>query len=162
MAGTKQKCSAPTVDNHATADNYSGGANSPQPGDIRSLTRSLRALGRSAKAREQYGETAAQFAEYLTERGMPTQVASIAPEHVEAWLAGLRDQGRAQSTVSTRCSDSRYSRLHYHSHRFKGIARNRLRALHSLPEARRSEPRVSGSPGRGPAFGTVLSASALG
>jgi site-specific recombinase XerD len=33
---------------------------------------------------------------------MPAAVGSITREHVEAWLAELRDQGRAASTISTR------------------------------------------------------------
>jgi site-specific recombinase XerD len=78
----------------------------PQPGDIRALTRSwdrsLRAVGRSPKTRQQYLETVSQFSTYLEGGGMSTQVASITREHVEAWLAELREDGRAPSTISTR------------------------------------------------------------
>ncbi|MGI9118553.1 MAG: tyrosine-type recombinase/integrase [Acidimicrobiales bacterium] len=71
-------------------------------GDLASSwARSLRALNRSEKTREQYAESVAQLVAYLRASGMPTGAAGVHREHVEAYLADLA--GRcAPSTVQTR------------------------------------------------------------
>lgn len=43
-----------------------------------------------------------QLVAFLAKTGMPTEVASIAREHVEAYLADLLEQGRSASTAKTR------------------------------------------------------------
>ncbi len=77
----------------------------PSPGDVRTLAafwgRSLRAANRSPKTIRTYLDSARQLADFLDEHGMPTEVASIHREHVEAFVAQLCAT-RAPSTASVR------------------------------------------------------------
>ncbi len=61
---------------------------------------SLRARGRSAATIADYLIVGQSFASYLAATGMPTAVGSIAREHVEQYLAGMRDRGLAPATVA--------------------------------------------------------------
>jgi integrase len=76
-----------------------------EPGDLtlllRSWDRSLRALNRSPKTREQYLESTGQLIAFLADRGMPTDAANVRREHVEAFLADVAER-RSPATVSTR------------------------------------------------------------
>jgi len=58
-------------------------------GMIASFVRSLRAGNLSPKTVEVYGDSARQLAAFLRDRGMPTDVASIRREHVEAFIEEL-------------------------------------------------------------------------
>ena len=62
----------------------------PSVGDIRNLIpdfeRSLRAANKSPKTVVIYREAATSFARYLAANGMPTEVAAIRREHIEAYL----------------------------------------------------------------------------
>jgi site-specific recombinase XerD len=60
----------------------------------------LRARNRRPLTIQSYLETARSFAAYLAARGMPTQPASIAREHVEAYLADATDRGLSAATVA--------------------------------------------------------------
>jgi site-specific recombinase XerD len=60
----------------------------------------LRARNRRPLTIQSYLETGRNFAAYLAARGMPTQPASIAREHVEAYLADATDRGLAAATVA--------------------------------------------------------------
>src|SRR5947207_2004223 len=79
---------------------------SPTVGDIAILLpswrRHLRAENKSARTIQSYEEAAEQFAEFLTRSGMPTEVAKLTREHVEAFEEHLFDAGRAPSTVANR------------------------------------------------------------
>jgi site-specific recombinase XerD len=68
---------------------------------LRSWDRSLRALNRAPKTREQYLESAGQLIAFLAERGMPTDAAKVRREHVEAFLADVAER-LSPATVSTR------------------------------------------------------------
>jgi site-specific recombinase XerD len=74
-------------------------------GDIGVLTQSFlracRAENLSPSTVEIYGSGVAQFASFLAERGMPTQVSSISREHVEAFMEHLLET-RAPATASNR------------------------------------------------------------
>lgn len=61
---------------------------------------SLHAAGKSASTREVYTLALRYLDDYLWSNGMPRKLASIRREHIEAWLANVRDQGRAPATVS--------------------------------------------------------------
>ena len=65
-------------------------------GDIASLIpsweRSLRAANKSPRTLETYGESARQLLTFLREQGMPTDVAKIRREHVEAWMESLLEK----------------------------------------------------------------------
>lgn len=62
-------------------------------GDIAALIpsweRSLRAANKSPRTLETYGESARQLQAFLAAQGMPTDVAKVRREHVEAWLEAL-------------------------------------------------------------------------
>ena len=62
-------------------------------GDIAALLpsweRSLRAANKSPRTLETYGESARQLQGFLVANGMPTDVAHIRREHVEAWIESL-------------------------------------------------------------------------
>jgi site-specific recombinase XerD len=60
----------------------------------------LRARNRRPLTIQSYLETGRNFAAYLAERGMPIQPASIAREHVEAYLADATDRGLAAATAA--------------------------------------------------------------
>jgi site-specific recombinase XerD len=62
---------------------------------------SLRAGNKSKATITSYTTAVRQFADYLDANGMPTEVASIAREHVEAYLADLLEH-RSASTAKTR------------------------------------------------------------
>ncbi len=68
----------------------------------RSFLRYLRASNRSPRTLETYGEALNQLSAFLAERGMPTVVANIHREHVEAFIIHLQNAGRAPATVSNR------------------------------------------------------------
>ncbi len=80
------------------------------PGDLRTLLRSwdrnLRALNRSPRTRQAYLESLGQLTEFLLAAGMPTEVARIRREHVEAWVAHLVET-RAAATASKRYAAAR-------------------------------------------------------
>ena len=61
----------------------------------------LRAENKSKATQKVYGTAVAQLSRFLDERGMPTEVASIAREHVEAFIAHLVEH-RSASTAKTR------------------------------------------------------------
>lgn len=61
---------------------------------------SLHAAGKSASTREVYTLALRYLDEYLAGQGMPRSLPGIRREHIEAWLASVRDQGRAPATVS--------------------------------------------------------------
>lgn len=61
---------------------------------------SLHAAGKSASTRDVYTLALRYVDGFLEAHGMPRTLAGIRREHIEAWLASLRDQGRAPATVS--------------------------------------------------------------
>jgi site-specific recombinase XerD len=61
---------------------------------------SLFAAGKSTATQSVYGLTVRYLAEFLEAKGMPTALNAIRREHVEAWLADLRERGRAKATIS--------------------------------------------------------------
>lgn len=67
----------------------------------RSFERSLRAENKSPRTVQTYCEAVRLFGEFLTEKGMPTNVADIRREHIESWLADLLARYKA-TTVNTR------------------------------------------------------------
>jgi site-specific recombinase XerD len=62
---------------------------------------SLRAQNRAPRTIEGYLKVATRFHAFLDAAGMPTRVASITREHIEAYLAALADGGAGASTVAT-------------------------------------------------------------
>jgi site-specific recombinase XerD len=74
-------------------------------GDLGSLIpawqRSLRAANKAPKTLDTYTESANQFVAFLAANGMPTQVAHIHREHVEAWIEHLVAT-RSASTAANR------------------------------------------------------------
>ncbi len=75
------------------------------PGDlaanVASFRRHLRAANLSPRTIELYGDVATRFAVFLADAGMPTDVAHIRREHVEAWIASLLDRWKP-ATASNR------------------------------------------------------------
>jgi site-specific recombinase XerD len=67
-----------------------------------SWRRHLRAENKSARTIQSYTEAADQFRAFLVQQGMPTAVANLMREHVEAFLEHLLDLGRSPSTVANR------------------------------------------------------------
>lgn len=61
---------------------------------------SLRARGRSRATIASYLTVGDKFAQYLEQQGMPTAVSSIAREHVEQYLADMRDRELSPATVA--------------------------------------------------------------
>jgi site-specific recombinase XerD len=61
---------------------------------LESFTRDLRARNRSPRTIQSYRETVRLFQAFLADRGMPSEVTSIAREHVEAWIEDLLDRFR--------------------------------------------------------------------
>lgn len=59
-------------------------------GYLASFERHLRLRNRSQRTIETYTETGRQFIRFVTERGMPTEGASIRREHVEAYVEWLQ------------------------------------------------------------------------
>lgn len=62
----------------------------------------LKASNKSPATIKVYGTAVDQLAVFLAETGMPTEIASITREHVEAFQAHLFDRGASASTVKTR------------------------------------------------------------
>ncbi len=62
----------------------------------------LRAANRSPRTIETYMEAVGQLTEFLEAHGMPTDVAKVHREHVEAYVLDLQDKGRKPATVSNR------------------------------------------------------------
>jgi site-specific recombinase XerC len=71
------------------------------PALLPSWQRSLRAARRSPRTVQSYTESAEQLADFLVRQGMPTQVASIRREHVEAFVEDL-DTRFKPATVGVR------------------------------------------------------------
>lgn len=68
---------------------------------IPSFERSLRAANKSPKTVQVYGEAARQLLEFLREAGMPTAVAAVGRDHVEAFIERLVAT-RAPATANNR------------------------------------------------------------
>lgn len=71
------------------------------PALLPSWQRSLRAARRSPRTVQSYSESAAQLADFLVRRGMPTAVDSITREHVESFIEDLDARFRP-ATVGVR------------------------------------------------------------
>lgn len=61
---------------------------------------SLHAAGKSTNTQSVYTLSLRYLDEFLAGRGMPRTLGAIRREHVEAWLADVRDKGRKPATVS--------------------------------------------------------------
>jgi site-specific recombinase XerD len=61
---------------------------------------SLHAAGKSASTQAVYTLSLSYLDAFLAEKGMPRTLSAIRREHIEAWLASVRDAGRAPATVS--------------------------------------------------------------
>ena len=61
---------------------------------------SLHAGGKSKSTQAVYTLALGYLDAYLAEKGMPRHLSGIRREHIEAWLASVRDAGRAPATVS--------------------------------------------------------------
>lgn len=77
------------------------------PGSVQRLGQSwhlsLRAAGRSPRTVEGYMASLRMFGDFLTERGMPTAVADLRREHVEAYLLDVTEgQGNSVATQHVR------------------------------------------------------------
>jgi site-specific recombinase XerD len=70
--------------------------------NIRDFSVSLSAANVSERTRETYVESARQLARYLLAQGMPTDVAKIKREHVEAFIVSLLEAGRKPATANNR------------------------------------------------------------
>jgi site-specific recombinase XerD len=70
-------------------------------GMVASFRRHLRAENKAAQTIQSYSYGAEQLAAFLEARGMPTDVASIHREHIEAFLAELLER-RSPATANTR------------------------------------------------------------
>src|ERR1700722_16002686 len=68
---------------------------------IPTFERSLRAANKSPKTIQVYGEAARQLLGFLRQQGMPTEVAKLGREHVEAFIEHLVAT-RAPATASNR------------------------------------------------------------
>lgn len=69
--------------------------------NVASFTRHLRAANLSPRTIELYADVAARFADFLAAAGMPTDVAHIRREHVEAWISSILDRWKP-ATASNR------------------------------------------------------------
>jgi site-specific recombinase XerD len=67
-----------------------------------SFALSLRAANRAPKTCKSYLESVDQFAAFLDTHGMPTDVAAITREHVEAYVAALAEDGKRPATLVNR------------------------------------------------------------
>lgn len=61
---------------------------------------SLHAANKSKSTQDVYTLALTYFDRFLAEQGMPRHLSGIRREHIEAWLAAVRDAGRAAATVS--------------------------------------------------------------
>jgi site-specific recombinase XerC len=77
-------------------------ANVPYTQLVLSWERSLKATNRSEQTIRHYLTAARSLGAYLTETGMPLEVEHITREHVEMFLASLRDTGRKPGTLAAR------------------------------------------------------------
>ena len=60
----------------------------------------MRARGRSSATIASYLSVGESFTEYLSANGMPNEAATVAREHVEQYLADMRERGLAPATVA--------------------------------------------------------------
>jgi site-specific recombinase XerC len=67
-----------------------------------SFRRHLRAENKAPATITTYGRAVEQFVTFAEARGMPTTVGAIRREHVEAFLVGLQERGRAPASVAQR------------------------------------------------------------
>ena len=58
------------------------------------------AAGKSRNTQSVYTLALTYFDRFLEAQGMPRSLSGIRREHIEAWLADVRDMGRAPATVS--------------------------------------------------------------
>jgi site-specific recombinase XerD len=70
------------------------------PDSIDDYRLSLHAAGKSKSTQSVYTLALGYFDAFLAEKGMPRQLSAIRREHIEAWLADVRDRGKAPATVS--------------------------------------------------------------
>ena len=70
--------------------------------NIRSFHRHMRAENLAVTTQRIYLSAAEQLAEFLAEKGMPQDVASIHREHVEEFITRLLDTGAKPATASNR------------------------------------------------------------
>jgi site-specific recombinase XerD len=70
------------------------------PESIDDYRLSLHAAGKSANTQAVYTLSLSYLDAFLAEHGMPRALSAIRREHIEAWLASVRDAGRAPATVS--------------------------------------------------------------
>jgi len=107
-------------------------------GDIdlnqRSFVRHLRAVARR-KTIETYSESVRQFARFLAEQGMPQDVAKIKREHVEAFIAELRERWKSAT------ANNRYRGLQAF---FKWLVEEG--EIRESPMARMKPPKVDEAP----------------
>jgi site-specific recombinase XerD len=68
--------------------------------NVASFARHLRARNQAPKTVRTYLEGVARMAEYLTAKGMPTDIAAIRREHVESWIADLLEHGKPSSAAN--------------------------------------------------------------
>ena len=61
---------------------------------------SLHASGKSASMQSVYTLALTYLDGFLADKGMPCHLSGIRREHIESWLADVRDQGRSPATVS--------------------------------------------------------------
>lgn len=78
----------------------------PMVGDLklmlRGFERHLRATNKSGNTIEKYLASVDGLVEFLTDRGMPTGVAAIRREHIEAYIEDILARGLAPATAATR------------------------------------------------------------
>jgi site-specific recombinase XerD len=70
--------------------------------NVSRFRRHLRASGLSPKTETTYLEGLANLNAFLTAKGMPTAVESVAREHIEDWLVSMRELGRKPATIASR------------------------------------------------------------
>lgn len=96
-----------------------------------SFLRHLRAEGKMPKTVKSYLEAVAGLGAYLTEQGMPTEVVSIHREHVESYIAHLRDTRKPATAAN------RYRSLHVFFHWLEDEGE-----ITASPMARMRQPKV--------------------
>ncbi|HEX7171850.1 MAG TPA: phage integrase N-terminal SAM-like domain-containing protein, partial [Candidatus Limnocylindria bacterium] len=69
---------------------------------VGSFTRHLRAENLAASTVATYVKALNQLNSFLVQQGMPTDVAAIRREHIEAFLVALSDSGNRPATVANR------------------------------------------------------------
>ena len=87
------------------ADEDGEGRGRLSPGNVRVLAESFRpslvAENRSLQTLATYGEALRQFADFLDRHGMPTEVANIRREHLEAFVADLLEHWKPATASNT-------------------------------------------------------------